>query len=146
MRIIVPLAAAAVALTIVACKPGTPAETGTPSNGTKAGDVVSGTSFSRSGTRETHYAECTTPTGEQYRVEVSASVEYQLQDGQPCPSGPREQMPKDKYPELYEELQKQLPYGGGDVNSECGAWQTVDKEEARRMAQQCPPLKWGDIR
>lgn len=136
-----PLAAAAAALTltVAACKPIT-------LDGTESGDVVSGTSFSRSGSRETHYAECTTQTGEQYRVVVPATVEYQLQEGQPCPSGPREPMPQDKYPDLFEELQKQLPYGGGDRHSDCGEWQTVDKEEARRLAKQCPPLKWGDLR
>lgn len=145
MRILILLAAVAVAASSVACKPSTPDETGT-SSGSVVSSVVSGTSFSRSGTRETHYAECTTTTGKQYRVKVPASVEHHLQNGQPCPRGSRQPMPQDKYPELFEELQKRLPYGGGDSNSSCGEWQTVDQAEARRWAKQCPPLKWGDFR
>ena len=54
--------------------------------------------------------------------------------------------PKYKYPELWKELNKKLPYGGGNKNSKCGAWETIDKNEARQLAKKCPPLKWGDIR
>lgn len=147
MRIRTPLAAAAIALALTACKP-IAADTRTEPAGAKAGAgaVVSGSSFSRSNGRQKHYAECTTPTGQEYRVTVSAATAKKLRDGQPCPQGQREPMPKDKHPELYAELQKRLPYGGGDANSDCGAWQTVDKAEARQMAKRCPPLKWGDLR
>ena len=115
-------------------------------SGSSAGDVVSGTSFSRNDSRKTYYAECTTLAGQQYRVKVSADLYQRLQDDQPCPEGPHELLPKDEYPELFNEMQKQLPYGGGDAYSSCGEWQTVDKEEARRWAKECPPLKWGDLR
>lgn len=108
------------------------------------GAVVVGTSFSRNSVREAHYAECETPAGERFMVEVTAEVEYQLQEGQPCPEGPREPMASDRYPEIAEELQRRLPYGGGDKGT-CGEWETINKEEARRMAAECPPLKWGDV-
>jgi hypothetical protein len=148
------VSAAAVAAALTACEPaasGTaPASSTTPAGTAQAagpgsdGAVVSGSSFSRSGRGEAHYAECTSPAGEQFRVQVPADLEYQLEEGQPCPDGPREPMATDQHPEIHEELTKQLPYGGGDRTS-CGEWQTVDKEEARRMAEQCPPLKWGDL-
>lgn len=145
IRIMTPLAVTAVALTLAACKPIPPAGTGASPSGAKPGDVVSGASFGRGGARETHYAECTTPTGKGYRVAVSAEVARRLQDGQPCPRGRHEPLPKDEYPELWEELTKRLPYGGGDIKT-CGTWETVDPEEARRWAKRCPPLKWGDIK
>jgi hypothetical protein len=111
-----------------------------------SGAVVSGTEFDREGASGTHYAECTTPTGGRYRVRVSAKTDYTLRNGQPCPTGRHEPMPQDAHPDLYRELQQRLPYGGGDINSRCGEWQTVDKAEARRLATKCPPLKWGDLR
>lgn len=144
MRTKVTLAAAAVAVAASACDPLAPGPNGNTGPTGPDGAVVSGFSFSRSGTVETHYVECTTPADDRFKVAVPAEVEAQLLEGAPCPDGPREPLAIDQYPELYEELTKRLPYGGGDIHT-CGEWQTVDKEEARRMAKQCPPLKWGDL-
>jgi hypothetical protein len=116
--------------------------------GAETGAVVTGTSFSRSGTSETHYADCADPAGDQFRVEIPATVEEQLRDGQPCPDGPRELLPKDQYPELYEEMQRRQAYGGGDrhsANPECAEWETDNVDEARKWAEKCPPLLWGDL-
>lgn len=109
-----------------------------PPSASKSGPVVIGSS----NTRSTYYAECAEPDRKAYRVKISAAAARTLRDGQPCPAGVRESLPKDAHPELYRELQKRLPYGGG--NPSCGEWQTIDKTEARQMAKKCPPWKWGN--
>lgn len=123
----------------------------TPADATPGGGVVSGTAFEREGTLGTHYAECTAPGGRRYRVVVTASQEYALRAGQPCPPGTRLPMPQDEDPGLYRELDRALhersAYGGGDASTgRCGEWETNDKDAARWLAANCPPLKWGDLR
>lgn len=125
------------ATTMTGCEP--------PHVSLHGGPVVTGDSLSRSGGREIHYAECAEPGGKPYRVRVSAAAAKQLRDGQRCPAGVREPLPQDKHPQLYQELTKRLPYGGGDRSSACGAWETVSREEARLLVKKCPPLRWGKL-
>ncbi|SFK52515.1 hypothetical protein SAMN05421835_12362 [Amycolatopsis sacchari] len=137
------LTVAAVAVT--GCHdPGSPGHS-TPARTASAGAVVTGSAYSGQRGQGTHYAECTTPSGDRYRVAVSAATARQLRDGQPCPAGQHLPLPSDEHPELSQEMQKRLPYGGGDLDSPCGEWQTADRAEARRFAAQCPPLKWGTL-
>lgn len=117
-----------------------------------SGDVVVTTSMSRSGTVETHYAECAgttaAATGE-YQVEIPADLDYGgLPTGSPCPTGPAEPMPADAHPELYTDLDRALnapmPYEGGNEDT-CGAWAAQDPADARQMLAECPPLTKGDL-
>ncbi|QIZ36123.1 hypothetical protein [Saccharopolyspora sp. ASAGF58] len=134
---------------LAACEPRHRTGTGTKTSG----DVVIATGMSREGSVETHFVECAAdPNAElgDYQVVVSAEVGYGIPEGAPCPAGPREPMAHQENPELYAELSRAvsepLPYGGGDIHSDCGAWETDDKANARELAVECPPLKWGDLR
>ncbi|TKG61552.1 hypothetical protein [Prauserella endophytica] len=109
------------------------------------GDVVTSTGFSRSGTVEKHLAYCGSGVVDEYKVQIPASVAETVRAGDSCPAGFPEPLAKDKYPELYAELTGKLPYGGGNRFAACGAWETIDQAEARRLAKECPPLKWGDV-
>jgi hypothetical protein len=115
------------------------------SGGIGTGDTVTSTGFSRSGTVEKHRAHCGSRGVDEYKVQVPAAVADTIREGDPCPAGVREPLAKDKYPELYEAMTEKLPYGGGNRFAACGAWETIDKAEARRLAKECPPLKWGDV-
>ncbi len=115
-------------------------------------DVVISTSMNRSGGTETHYAECgpnpTADTG-QYRVEITPGQDYGgLPEGSPCPTGPREPMPQDQYPELYRQMsdaiQAPAPFAGGDIQT-CGEWEADDPADARAMLAECPPLTKGEL-
>lgn len=143
------LATTALAITLAAVSP-TAATSCAPAATEPAGTgaVVVATGFERNGAGDpgTHYAECTTPAGDRYRVKVSAAKEYSLNNGDTCPSGPRLPMPDPgMVRDLQKELEKPLPYEGGNPDGPCGAWGTVDKDEARKMFATCPPLARGDL-
>lgn len=136
---------------LAACKPVDAQQSG--GSGTAGVDVVIATGMSRSGTEETHYAECAADPNARlgdYRVIIPPELDYGgLPEGSPCPAGPRELSPQDKYPELFAEMSEAvnepLPYEGGDPDT-CGTWGTVDPAEARQMLAECPPLTRGDLK
>lgn len=121
--------------------------TADPGNG---GEVITGTSFSRSPEKGEHtYVECGPPGGEsQYRVEVSFEAGHGDVEGQPCPAGERELLAQQENPELYqlllEEMNAPRRFEGGDMAT-CGAWGTDDPAEARQMLAECGPLTRGEL-
>lgn len=138
-----PLAAVGIALAMLAGAGG--------STGADAGsaDVITATSFSRSGSETHTYVECGPPGGDsQYQVEVDFDFGHGEVEGQPCPAGKREQLPKDANPELYQELDQEMNapmrFEGGDAAT-CGAWGTDDPGQARQMLAECGPLTRGEL-
>jgi hypothetical protein len=136
----VQLAALAVAAVVTGCQ--LPPDASGPG---VSGDMVTSTGFSRSGTVEEHRAHCGSGGVDEYKVQIPESVADTIREGDRCPAGAREPLAKDKYPELWDAMTERLPYGGGNALKPCGAWETINKAEARRLAKECPPLKWGDL-
>lgn len=112
------------------------ATTGSPvATATVTGSESSGDKTKPNGL--THYADCTGADGSEFRVIVSADVEYSLRSGQPCPGGAHVPTARQENPGLYDEIQSALnaplPYNGGDANGPCGSWSAADKADADQM-------------
>lgn len=136
---------AAVAGTATSCPTQPEGATGT---GSTTGATVALTGYERNGPGDpgVHYAECVTPTGQRYRVVISAEQDYGgLREGAPCPHGLRLPMPDPAtVKELQDALAEPLPYAGGNSRLPCGAWETRDKAEARQLAVTCGPVTRGN--
>ncbi|TDX84944.1 hypothetical protein [Amycolatopsis arida] len=61
-----------------------------------------------------------------------------------CEPNPKQRCPG-LYADLYDATFGPYPYEGGDPWSECGSWGTIYRDEAIKLAEQCPPLTRGDI-
>lgn len=134
-----------------------PTATTTPSPTTTSGAAgtatVTGTEASGDKNKPnglTHYADCTGADGSEYRVIVSADVEYSLRAGQPCPAGQHVPTARQENPGLYDEissaLNAPLPYHGGD-NGPCASWSAGDKataDQAQAEWKQCMATHGGN--
>lgn len=93
----------------------------------------------------THYADCRTSDGTEFRVVISAAQDYGgLTKGDRCPDGPRLPTPREQNPGLYDELSSAMnspmPYSGGNADGPCGQWSAADPTDAAQMRsayQQC---------
>lgn len=132
------LTVAAGLVAIAAChpQPGGSNTTSTHRSAPNSGGIVVGTEYSRDSDHPntgTHQADCRDNNGNTWRVTITAEQADQLAEGDPCPAGPHEPMPWDKYPELWSEMNKPLPYSGGDANGPCGEWSAATKKDADEM-------------
>jgi hypothetical protein len=118
--------------------------------------TVTGTEYERDPDHPatgTHYADCRSADGNEYRVVVSADLEYRLREGQPCPVGPHVPTARQDNPALYNQISSALaapmPYHGGDANGPCGEWGAADQADANAMRAayaQCMTSQGGDDR